>query len=67
MPPVRNGRPPQNSNSKPLNVDRDDGGIYKARNNNYDNARTVPDNNHMYTDMPVDYRRANEVHNVNRQ
>ena len=54
-----------NQPSKPLNVDRDDGGIYKAKNtNHYNDAKIIPDNKNMYTDMPVDYKRTDVVHNV---
>lgn len=65
MPPVRGpyGRN-QSNNNRQLNVDQDESGIYKAKPSSYDNAKTVPDNRQMYTDLPVDYKRANEVHNV---
>lgn len=46
---------------KKLNVDKDESGIYKARNNNHDNAKTIDDGHNMYVDLPVDYRKANEV------
>ena len=48
-----------------MNVDRDDGGIYKARNNNNNNARTIQDSRDMYVDKPIDYRRADRVIEVN--
>jgi hypothetical protein len=45
-----------------VDVDRDESGIFKARNNNRDNnAKTIPDSHDMYIDKPVDYRNAKPV------
>ena len=47
------------------NVDKDEGGIFKARNNSNDNnAKTVPDSRDMYVDKPVDHRNARQVIDV---
>jgi hypothetical protein len=69
LPPVTGPKPNginQNRNqNRQLNVDKDDGGIYKARNNNSNNARTIQDSRDMYVDKPIDYRRADRVIEVN--
>jgi hypothetical protein len=56
-----------NQNNK-LNVDKDESGFYKARqpvNNN--NSNTIPDNRNMYVDMPVDYKKSNQVIHVRKK
>ncbi len=56
MPPLK-----QNARNR-VDVDKDEGGIFKARNNNRDNnAKTIPDSHDMYIDKPVDYRNAKPV------
>ena len=54
-----------NRNLNKTNVDKDESGFYKARQNNGYDARTVPDNRNMYVDMPVDFKRSNQVDRVN--
>ena len=50
-----------------MNVDKDDNGLYKARNyNNNNNADTIDDNPNMYVDMPVDYKRTEQVDDVSK-
>jgi hypothetical protein len=51
-----------------VNVDKDEGGIYKAQQPNGHRtgrgADTVPDDRHMFVDMPADYRKPNQVIHV---
>ena len=61
LPPLKNA----NSRNK-VDVDKDESGIFKARNNNRDShAKTIPDSHDMYVDKPVDYRNAKPVTQVN--
>ncbi len=63
-PTVYNQRKPflPNQNVKPLDVDKDDGGIYKARRNKPDTiAREIPDNDNMIIDLPIERQIASEV------
>lgn len=46
-----------------VNVDKDDNGLYKARNHS-NNADTIEDNPNMYVDMPVDYKKTEQVDDV---
>jgi hypothetical protein len=59
----RSDLPPLKQNARNrVDVDKDEGGIFKARNNNRDNnAKTIPDSHDMYIDKPVDYRNAKPV------
>jgi hypothetical protein len=50
----------QKTNSKRLNVDKDESGFYKAKHNQND-AKTVNDGEHVVTEMPADFRRASIV------
>ncbi len=56
-----NSTNPRKQEARKLNVDKDESGIYKARNNNHDNAKTIEDNHNMYVDIPVNFRKAEEV------
>lgn len=53
----------KNQNGNKVNVDKDESGFYKARQNN-DHAKTVPDNHNMYVDMPADYKKTKQVVHV---
>ncbi len=72
LPPVNGPKPngyhsnpnstnPRKQEARKLNVDKDESGIYKARKNNYDNARTIEDNHNLNLDIPVNFRKAEEV------
>jgi hypothetical protein len=42
-------------------VDRDEGGIYKARSNKNKDIKEIPDGEDMHLDLPVNRRRAEEI------
>ncbi len=46
---------------KPIDVDRDEGGIYKARKNKNKDIKEIPDSEDMHLDLPVNRRRAEEI------
>ncbi len=58
-------QPQQQVERVKLNVDKDEGGIYKAnaRRNN-EHVGTVEDGHDMYVDMPVDYKKTDQVVHV---
>ena len=63
LPPVVG---PKTKNPSRLNVDKDEGGVYKARNASQDHAaKTVDDGHDMFVDMPVDFKKANRIVHVN--
>ena len=67
LPPVigpRGNRGSQKSNNSRLDLDRDDGGVFKAKQKNNNNAKTIQDSKDMYIDMPVDYRKPKEIIDV---
>ncbi|CAF0856314.1 unnamed protein product [Brachionus calyciflorus] len=59
--PNRQNQNSQKSNNSRLDLDRDEGGIFKAKNKNPNNAKTIQDSKDMYVDMPVDYRKPREI------
>lgn len=63
LPPVV-GPKTNKINPNKLNVDKDESGIYKARNYNNENAKTIDDGHDMFVDMPVDFKKANRVIHV---
>lgn len=69
LPPVIGPKPNRNNQAKQnnsrLDVDRDEGGIFKAKNKNSNNVKTVQDSNELYVDMPVDFKKAKQIINVN--
>ena len=49
---------------KLTNVDNNDNGFFKANRNN-DFADTIEDNPNMYVDMPVDFKKTEQIIDVN--
>ena len=50
-----------NQKSKPIDMDRDEGGIYKARKAKTDsNATEIPDNDNMIVDLPIEKQKADD-------
>ena len=49
---------------KPIDVDKDDGGVYKARQKKNQDIKEVPDNDDMHLDLPVSRRVAEEIDDV---
>jgi hypothetical protein len=62
-PTVYNVRKPAILNPvKPVDMDKDEGGIYKARKNMNDyNANEVPESENMIVDLPIEQQIAYEV------
>ena len=49
---------------KPIDVDKDEGGIYKARHNKNQDIKEIPDSEDMHLDLPISRRKAEEIDNV---
>ena len=61
LPPVRITKTRVN-----VNVDKDENGIYKAIPNRSGNADEIEEAPNMYVDMPVDYKKTEQIDDVSR-